>query len=271
MNVQGVTFQRTEEETRKSNAGPYGLVSITKLFRFLCSLISSDKDPNNYEALRLLGLKLINTILESCSNQFELAPGLLLAVQDDLFKYLLQNLQTEQLSILTFTLRAVFTLYTHMKEHLKVQFEIFFNALISLLENKQCSYEKHEIIIEMLAEFCRESSFMVILYMNYDCDPMCSNVFENICKFLYKTSYPVGGSLHSIHLQALEGLLSIVDCIAGRCGKPSDAKELISAEELRKRKQLKGLYASAAEHFNKNPKDGIEFLKSKSYSIILVN
>jgi hypothetical protein len=38
-------------------------------------------------------------------------------------------------------------------------------------------------------------------------------------------------------------------------------QQLTLAQELRKRKHLKVLYSQAAEIFNKNPKEGIEFLK----------
>jgi hypothetical protein len=54
------------------------------------------------------------------------------------------------------------------------------------MDSKTASYEKQEMALECIVEFCSTSNFMVDLYVNYDCDLYCTNLFENMCKFLYK-------------------------------------------------------------------------------------
>ncbi len=48
--------------------------------------------------------------------------------------------------------------------------------------------------------------------MNYDCDPFCSNLFEDITEMLTKNAYPVT-RLMGTHLLALDALLAVIDAI----------------------------------------------------------
>jgi brefeldin A-resistance guanine nucleotide exchange factor 1 len=44
--------------------------------------------------------------------------------------------------------------------------------------------ETREIMLETLNQISRNPSFMVDLYVNYDCDPNCDNMFERLIEFL---------------------------------------------------------------------------------------
>ena len=44
--------------------------------------------------------------------------------------------------------------------------------------------ETREIMLETLKQISRHPSFMVDLYVNYDCDPNCDNMFERLIEFL---------------------------------------------------------------------------------------
>ena len=182
-----------------TTAKPYGLPCLIRLFRFACSLISPSPTTSttdngtgllggNTETMRHLGLRLVNTILETRGSAFVDYGSLLAIVKDDLCKFLLQNLTTDNLPILALTLRVFFNLFTtSLKFELKFQMEVFFNnILICIMENKSATFEKQEIALECLVEFCREPSFMLDLYLNYDCLLHCTNLFENLSKFLYK-------------------------------------------------------------------------------------
>lgn len=160
---------------------------LVRLFKFACQLISPSPSDGNTETMRHLGLRLVNTILETKGSAFVYHPFLLAIVKDNLCKYLLQNLTSDNLPILALTLRVFFNLFTTLKMHLKLQMEVFFNnLLICIMENKTASFEKQEIALECLVEFCREPLFMSDLYLNYDCSLHCTNLFENLSKFLYK-------------------------------------------------------------------------------------
>ncbi len=73
-----------------------------------------------------------------------------------------------------------------MKQHLKLQMELFFRALIQLLENKQPPPGHQELALELIVELCSEPYFITSLYVNYDCDLYCANVFESLCRYMYK-------------------------------------------------------------------------------------
>jgi brefeldin A-resistance guanine nucleotide exchange factor 1 len=125
--------------------------------------------------------------------------------------------------------------------------------------------------LESLVEFCREPQLMVELYTNYDCDVHCTNLFEDMCKFLSKNTFPLSGSLNALNLLSLEGLLAIVGSLAESCQSSSSVNvdaELVelekggsSVEHLREQKQHKKRLALAAEQFNRNHKKGLEFLQ----------
>jgi len=44
--------------------------------------------------------------------------------------------------------------------------------------------ETREVMLEILNQISRHPSFMVDLYVNYDCDPNCDNMFERLTEFL---------------------------------------------------------------------------------------
>lgn len=132
---------------------PYGVPCMVKLFTFVCSLIQPAR--TNSDAIRLLGLNLINTVLETQPPE-ALFPGLLTIIQDDLCRHLmlvlssnmialgmqisheifcsLQNLLTSDLTIFTLTLRVFYHLFVSYKASLKLQFEAFFTCLLNRCE-----------------------------------------------------------------------------------------------------------------------------------------
>jgi brefeldin A-resistance guanine nucleotide exchange factor 1 len=82
------------------------------------------------------------------------------------------------------------------------------------------SFEHQEVALETIVHLCEEPTFVVDMYINYDCDLNCGNMFEKLVEFLYKNSYPVTGAPHNIHLLALEGLIAILDSVNLRINNP---------------------------------------------------
>jgi hypothetical protein len=68
---------------------PFGLPVLVKLFRFICSIINPNYQPNT-DSMRFLGLGLVNTILELKASTIDQTPKLLTLIQEDLCKYLIQ-------------------------------------------------------------------------------------------------------------------------------------------------------------------------------------
>ena len=58
---------------------------------------------------------------------------------------------------------------------------------------------------------------MLDLYINYDCDVACTNLFEELCRCLCRNAIPEDQVLTSLHVLSLEGVLAVVENMARRC------------------------------------------------------
>lgn len=140
-----------------------------------------------------------------------------------------------------------------------------------------------EVALEGIINFCRQPTFVVEVYVNYDCDPVCRNVIEEIGKLLCKHSFPTNGPLTTSQMQAFEGLVTMIHNIAEHTDKgdssptgpyPVEITEYrpfweeksrdnfeIWIEHLRFRKAQKRKILIAANHYNRDDKKGLQYLK----------
>ena len=164
--------------------GPYGTPVLVRIVQFLAKLT----DPIvNDEVIRVLGLQLVNLMLETGGEALgtvgvDMQPSPIVGVlQGDLCKHLLRNSMTNDLAVLSLTLRVVFNLFHAMKRFLKVQLEVFLTSVhFRIVESSTTSAEQKELALESLLDFCRDPALMLDLYLNYDCDIKCSNLFEKL-------------------------------------------------------------------------------------------
>jgi hypothetical protein len=77
-------------------------------------------DAAERHQLLVLGLQLINYVLETAGSQMGKHESLLGTMQGELCKYLLLHSDSEDVVILSHTLRVVFNLFNSLKQHLKV-------------------------------------------------------------------------------------------------------------------------------------------------------
>lgn len=63
---------------------------------------------------------------------------------------------------------------------------------IITVENPKMPYEMKEMALEAIVQLCRIPSFVTELYINYDCDYYCANLFEELTKLLSKVLNPGG-------------------------------------------------------------------------------
>lgn len=54
------------------------------------------------------------------------------------------------------------------------------------MENPKMPYEMKEMALEAIVQLWHIPSFVTELYINYDCDYYCSNLFEDLTKLLSK-------------------------------------------------------------------------------------
>ena len=252
---------------------PHGVSCMQKILILLCQLTDPSKKD---ERSRVLGLSLLNLVLETCGSSLSNHPVLVNVMQNTLCKFLLQNSRTTSLSILSLVLRAVFNMFNSVGVHLKVQLEVFFNSMhLALAENTSSPPLIREMALESLVEFCREPQLIIDLYVNYDCAVQSTNLFERLVKFLFKMSEP-GNSLNSFHLQAFEGILAILGALCKEIDRQhaqkdvSDDADIPSTREatdaIRDSRIRKKSLQVAAEAFNKHPKESVRNLQSYGFS-----
>ncbi|KAJ7871479.1 hypothetical protein B0H14DRAFT_2724284 [Mycena olivaceomarginata] len=102
--------------------------------------------------------------------------------------------------------------------------------------------ETRDLILETLTQISRHPSFMVDVYINYDCDINSENLFERLIEFLTK---------RNVQYLCLDLLLAFVNDMAAR----ADGESLIQTKSQKK------LIVAAAARFNNKPKKGVAFLE----------
>ncbi|XP_031435029.1 Golgi-specific brefeldin A-resistance guanine nucleotide exchange factor 1 isoform X2 [Clupea harengus] len=235
VNPRGVRFTQS---TQREGAAliPYGLPCLRELFRFLISL-TNPHDRHNSDVMMHMGLQLITVALEAA----QLAPyqSLLVLVKDELCRHLFQLLSVDRINLYAASIRVCFLLLESMRGHLKFQLEMYLKKLMDIItsENPKLPYEMKEMALEAVVQLWRIPSFVTELYINYDCDFYCSNMFEDLTKLLSKNAFPVSGQLYTTHLLSLEALLTVIDSTEAHCqakvlnsASQQDQSETITAE-----------------------------------------
>lgn len=169
----------------------------------------------------------------------------------------------------------------------RLQLEAFFSFVLLKIASLANSLQLQEVAIEGIINFCRQESFIVEVYVNYDCNPMFRNVFEEIGKSLCRHAFPIGGSVTSLQVQAFEGLAVIIHNIADNVDKDDDStpsgpypveiseyrqfweeKSKEDEQDLEKwidsvrvRMAQKRKILIAGNHFSRDEKKGLEYLK----------
>ncbi|XP_068114035.1 Golgi-specific brefeldin A-resistance guanine nucleotide exchange factor 1 isoform X3 [Hyperolius riggenbachi] len=215
VNPRGVRFTQSSQREGVVLV-PYGLPCIRELFRFLISL-TNPNDRHNSDVMMHMGLQLITVALETAP--IANFASLLTLVKDELCRHLFQLLNAERLNLYACSLRACYLLFESMREHLKFQLEMYVKKLMDIItiENPKMPYEMKEMALEAVVQLWRIPSFVTELYINYDCDFYCSNLFEDLTKLLSKNAFPVSGQLYTTHLLSLEALLTVIDSTEAHC------------------------------------------------------
>ncbi|KAF1780031.1 Guanine nucleotide exchange factor, N-terminal [Phytophthora cactorum] len=235
----------------------------------------------NEEMTCVLGLRLINVVLETAGTGLGNHPCLVSVLQGDLSKFLLQNSETEELGILSLTLRVVFNLFNSIKDHLKVQLEVFFTSVhMRIIDSPSCSDEQKELALESLLEFCREPALMLDLLQDVWKQRRCIKLKgSDLARFTAGASprtesssdvfprediSPMSSVRDLMHL-VMSGSESDSDSEQSESDNPADqlawlhtARER-TAEVLQQRKSIKKRYALAAEKFNHDQKNWMAF------------
>ncbi|KAI3704742.1 hypothetical protein L1987_74969 [Smallanthus sonchifolius] len=272
----------------------YGVPCMVEIFQFLCSLLNATNvgvGPRSSslsydEDVPLFSLGLINSAIELGGACFEQHPELLSLVENDLFHSLMQFGLSSSPLILSTVCSIVLNLYHFLRVKLKLQLEAFLSSvLMRIAQNKHAAkYQQQEVAMETIVDLCRQPTFIYEMYANYDCDISCSNIFEDLVNLLSKSAFPVNSPLSAIHVLALEGLVAMINGMTERIGGEvpildyamSDLEDhepfwKVKCESyenpdywvpyIRKMKHMKKKLLVGADHFNRDPKKGLQFLQ----------
>jgi hypothetical protein len=197
-------------------------------------------------------LSLVNIALEAGGPTLSLMLPLVDVLKGDVSRHLLRATQSEDLEIFSLALRVVFNLFMSIKNHMKVQLEVFLTSIhLRLLQHHQSTFlgqAKQELTLESLLEFCREPSLMQDLYTNYDCDVQCTNLFDAIITVLCERCQPqrairsdvdlgngppsevdTNGKATITNRLALAGVSSILHAVATKCRKAKSSGGVVSS------------------------------------------
>jgi brefeldin A-resistance guanine nucleotide exchange factor 1 len=251
----------------------YGEPVLTRILSWLSSALG---DAEARRDTIILALEMINSILETGGPVLGRFASVVYVCQAELCKFLIPVSRSSDPVVLALALRAVFNLFVSMKQHLKVQLEVFFSSVHLYLadNNNSVSSFQRELALESLLEFCREPTLLFDFYINYDCDVACANLFENLVRLLAAAAVPsMNNRLTTLNTVALDGLFAIVAFLMNKLRINLDLHSTPAAaftefeetaqpdEGLLQKKLLKKKYGLAAHRFNTDAKHWIQFVQ----------
>ncbi|KAK6384365.1 uncharacterized protein PV06_10989 [Exophiala oligosperma] len=122
--------------------------------------------------------------------------------------------------------------------------------------------EAREAMVEAIGTLVRMPSFMVELFVNYDCEVDRQDLCEDMVGLLARNAFPDSATWSTTNVPplCLDSLLSFVQFMADRLNQeiPTDAEERI--EKMRLQRVRKKIIKSGASKFNDDPKAGIAYL-----------
>uniref|UniRef100_A0A0D9W1V7 SEC7 domain-containing protein n=1 Tax=Leersia perrieri TaxID=77586 RepID=A0A0D9W1V7_9ORYZ len=289
------TNEEDDDLSVSAAAAGFGARAMADIFNFLCSLLLNAPDMVatgdghgafiTEEDVELFSLVLINSAIELGGESIGKHPKLLRLIQDDLFYHLIRYATDSSPLVLSMICSTALNLYHFLRRFLKLQLEAFFTYVLLRLGAGGGGPQLQEVAVEGLISFCRQPTFVIEMYVNYDCDPLMKNVYEEVGKLLCKAAFPASTPmLNTVQLQAFEGLVNMLTTIADNVEvdkAPDQSAYAVDISDyrlfwterwdaaakdtwvdfVRKRKVRKKKVAIAANHYNRDEKKGMEFLK----------
>ncbi|KAK6332364.1 GDP/GTP exchange factor for ARF [Orbilia brochopaga] len=122
--------------------------------------------------------------------------------------------------------------------------------------------DAREAMVECIGALARIPSFMVELYVNYDCDIDRTDLCEDVVGFLSRNAFPDSATWSTTNVPplCLDALLGYVQYIADRLEDEPVTEGYPDPAVLQQQREKKQLVIAGASKFNDSPKKGIAFL-----------
>lgn len=125
--------------------------------------------------------------------------------------------------------------------------------------------DAREAMVESVGALARIPSFMVELFVNYDCEVDRSDLCEDMVGLLSRNAIPDSAtwSTTSVPPLCLDALLGYIQFIAERLDDEPKYDGYPDQDRLREQRRKKRLIITGASEFNENPKAGLAYLQAQ--------
>jgi brefeldin A-resistance guanine nucleotide exchange factor 1 len=125
--------------------------------------------------------------------------------------------------------------------------------------------DAREAMVESVGALARIPSFMVELFVNYDCEVDRSDLCEDMVGLLSRNAIPDSAtwSTTSVPPLCLDALLTYVQFIDDRLNDETKAAGFPDPARLREQRRLKRIIVKGTSKFNEHPKSGLAYLASQ--------
>ena len=309
-------FAQLQDRSDTPEIKPYSLPSIRELFRALVDLLEPN-DRHHTDGMRIMALRIIDVALEVAGPSIAKHPSLAKLAKDDLCRYLFQLIRSENMSILSESLRVAGTLLATCRSALKLQQELFLSYLVACLhprveipqepgidpavyegvprspklvkpppsrtnsgrstpvpikdrqklgmEGGSRKPDAREAMVESIGALARIPSFLVELFVNYDCEVDRSDLCEDIVGLLSRNAFPDAATWSTTNVPplCLEALLNYIQYTAARLDHLPDPHSHPDRMKLREQRARKRIIIQGATKFNESPKAGLAYLAAE--------
>ncbi|KAI9725231.1 MAG: GDP/GTP exchange factor for ARF [Chrysothrix sp. TS-e1954] len=125
--------------------------------------------------------------------------------------------------------------------------------------------DAREAMVESVGALIRIPSFMVELFVNYDCEIDRSDLCLDMVGLLARNAFPDAATWSTTNVPplCLDALLGYIHSIADRLQDVPRSEKLPDPAALKQQRELKKVIIKGATKFNENPKAGIAFLAAQ--------
>ncbi|KAL5889980.1 GDP/GTP exchange factor for ARF [Pyricularia oryzae] len=127
--------------------------------------------------------------------------------------------------------------------------------------------DARQAMVENIGVLARVPTFMIELFVNYDCDENRADLCEDMIGLLSRNALPDSAtwSTTSVPPLCLDALLRFISFIAERLDEPADREGFPDPAALREQRRKKRIIIRGTSKFNESPKGGLAYLQDKGF------
>lgn len=125
--------------------------------------------------------------------------------------------------------------------------------------------DARQAMVENICVLARMPTFLVELFLNYDCDPNLADLCEDMVGMLSRNALPDSAtwSTTSVPPLCLDALLRYIQFIAERLDQAPQTEGYPDPTVIREQRRKKKLIIKGMNKFNENPRGGLAYLHDK--------